>query len=77
MVAPSSAGPPPATTRTGLPQVCASMQKKVLDDMRMADRWDGTDLAIGDAVIPAKAGIHSLGAARMDPGLRRDDGAWR
>jgi hypothetical protein len=53
------------------------MQKKVLDDMRMADRRDGTDLAIGDAVIPAKAGIHSLGAARMDPGLRRDDGAWR
>src|SRR5215471_8815926 len=30
MVAPSRSGPPPATTRTGFPQVCASMQKKVL-----------------------------------------------
>src|SRR5215471_18256249 len=30
MVAPSRLGPPPATTRTGFPQVCASMQKKVL-----------------------------------------------
>jgi hypothetical protein len=29
IVAPSSAGPPPATSRTGLPQVCPSMQKKV------------------------------------------------
>src|SRR3546814_7303501 len=30
MVAPRSAGPPAATRRTGLPQVCPSMQKKVL-----------------------------------------------
>ena len=29
MEAPCSCGPPPATTRTGLPQVCASTQKKV------------------------------------------------
>ena len=29
MVAPLSGGPPPATTRTGLPQVWASTQKKV------------------------------------------------
>ena len=29
MVAPSSSGPPPATRRTGLPQVWPSMQKKV------------------------------------------------
>jgi hypothetical protein len=29
MVAPSSGGPPPATRRTGLPQVWPSMQKKV------------------------------------------------
>jgi len=30
MVAPASAGPPPATRRTGLPQVWPSMQKNVL-----------------------------------------------
>ena len=29
IVAPSSSGPPPATSRTGLPQVWPSMQKKV------------------------------------------------
>ena len=33
IVAPLSGGPPPATTRTGLPQVWASMQKKVCLDM--------------------------------------------
>src|SRR5688572_3895854 len=30
---PCRKGAPPVTTRTGLPQVCASMQKKVLDDI--------------------------------------------
>src|SRR4051812_25534742 len=29
MLFPCKTGPPPATSRTGLPQVCASMQKKV------------------------------------------------
>ena len=29
IVAPSSRGPPPETSRTGLPQVCPSMQEKV------------------------------------------------
>src|ERR1700754_2421680 len=29
MLLPTSTGPPPATRRTGLPQVCASIQKKV------------------------------------------------
>src|SRR5436190_19426362 len=38
MVAPSSVGPPPATTRTGLPQVCASMQKKVLLAISASER---------------------------------------
>src|SRR5688572_27933450 len=33
MLAPCSCGPPPETTRTGLPQVWASMQEKVCLDM--------------------------------------------
>ena len=62
MVAPCSGGPPPATTRTGLPQVWASMQKKVQHLHR---------LALGVAVL-AVAGKHVVigGDAREEGGRR-------
>src|SRR5579872_4280065 len=49
MVAPSSRGPPPATTRTGLPQVCASMQKKVLLAINASERRPARDRFLVEA----------------------------
>src|SRR5579883_2303812 len=64
MVAPSSRGPPPATTRTGLPQVCASMQKKVLLAIGVSERR-----AVGDRfLVEARHALQLLAFERQ---------AWR
>src|SRR5260370_31435858 len=70
MVAPSSVGPPPATTRTGFPQVCASMQKKVLLAISTSKRRPVCDRFL---VEPRHAG--QLLALEREPGRARDGAA--
>src|SRR6185437_14971531 len=55
ILAPSSTGPPPATSLTGFPQVCASIQKKVffmlMDRHHGEMQTSGFNLRLGEFVI--------------------------